>query len=700
MLRRSNAYWDTRSMQRMAAYQRDANNTMATITAAHDKAVDNLNKEISKIFATYARGSGLSTAEARRLLSQPISAREWEAIKSGLDAMSDPALRQRALATLNAPAYAARINRLQAIRAQAYVQAKILADVEIRASTKGYMRTIRGAYTRTMFDLQKGLGMGFEFAGIPSRTVEAILRNPWSGRHFSARVWDNTDELARRMAEVITGGLMSGAGNRQMALELMELSTMGRHAANRLVRTETTYMANAAEMESYKEAGIEKYIFLATLDSRTSEECREADLKIFDMPGVAGENLPPLHPYCVLPDMVIASPDADAITKSYYSGEVIKLTTANGRGLSITQNHIMLTSRGWVRAKDIVKGDKIVYYRGWDEFVVEPNPTEDEGVTTVEKLFASLIELCPVPPVTVPAAAEHFKGDVVEGSEISVIPINGLLRGEMDPTGAKLLSDFPLVRASKLGEAPLPIECLASHLLVAAGLASDGVVRGLDIAQILLSGTFAHHEFIGLRLASHYDARLLQTAGDNRFANRKLSSDGRDALAGFVESDNFRDAQTLSGVGVPDLNPLFLQNPLDRVRAYAENTRDFCEALPEVVLFDDVVNVERVHFSGHVYDISSQSTLYYCNGFLSSNCRSTTRAYLGQDTLKGLERRARDPVTGKNTLVPGDMSYREWQKKFAAPPPAPPLAPQPAPLPAPQVPPPAPQQVLAAAEGG
>lgn len=45
-------------------------------------------------------------------------------------------------------------------------------------------------------------------------------------------------------------------------------------------------------------------------------------------------------------------------------------------------------------------------------------------------------------------------------------------------------------------------------------------------------------------------------------------------------------------------------------------------------------------------------------------CRSTTIASDDKEWLSKLERRARDPETGKNILVPGDMTYKEWYAKY------------------------------------
>lgn len=56
---------------------------------------------------------------------------------------------------------------------------------------------------------------------------------------------------------------------------------------------------NIAEIESYKEADIEKYVFLATLDSKTCPICGDLDGKIFCVKDAKiGLNLPPMHKDC------------------------------------------------------------------------------------------------------------------------------------------------------------------------------------------------------------------------------------------------------------------------------------------------------------------------------------------------------------------------------------------------------------------
>lgn len=309
----TDSYWINRSRQRMAYYHKDADKTIAVITKAYDKAIQDIDAEIIKIFNTFSKDGKMDPAKAKRVLNQQISNPLLDIAKKIYPKLENEKVKRWLLNKMNSPAYRARITRLQALKEQIYLQSKIIADVEITASTAGYVKTMKEAYYRTMFDVQKGLGIGFEFASMSDKTIQSILKNPWSGEHFSKRIWNNTDVLAGKLTEVITAGFMSGVGIDKMANDIEYLSDMGKHAANRLVRTETTYMANSAELESYQEADIDQYIYVATLDNRTSDVCREHDRKVYSVKdSVPGENIPPLHPYC------------RSTTRAYFGEETLK----------------------------------------------------------------------------------------------------------------------------------------------------------------------------------------------------------------------------------------------------------------------------------------------------------------------------------------------------------------------------------------
>ena len=92
----------------------------------------------------------------------------------------------------------------------------------------------------------------------------------------------------------VEGGILGVAG-----MYVMFQFASGANNARRLVRTESCHIANEMDMKAYKKSGIDTYVFVATLDLKTSAICSSLDGKRFKVkdqqPGV---NAPPMHPWC------------------------------------------------------------------------------------------------------------------------------------------------------------------------------------------------------------------------------------------------------------------------------------------------------------------------------------------------------------------------------------------------------------------
>lgn len=299
MKKRSNRYWIRRSNQTLTDVHKGSDKYIANINTAYDKALKDVQEDINKIFQTYANNHNLTAIEAKKLLNSKISVKEIEHLREEITQISNVELKKHLLSQINANAYKARITRLEALKQSMQVHYGKLADKETQISKLSYTDTINDAYYKNIFNIQKGIDIGFNVAQLPTKTIELMLNKPFLGSNYSQRVWNNTDVLADKLTETITSEMISGKSVPKMVKELEELTEFGKFAAERLVRTETTYFANQASMESYKECDIKKYIFVATLDLRTSKVCQEHDRKVYEVrKGVPGSNLPPLHPFC------------------------------------------------------------------------------------------------------------------------------------------------------------------------------------------------------------------------------------------------------------------------------------------------------------------------------------------------------------------------------------------------------------------
>ena len=283
-------YWEKRALAREAQARRIANREIVKdILPAYDRAARQITEDVKRIFARYAKDGELTEAEARKLLNVRETEEILNKLREELKEIKDPQLRRKALNRLNAPAYAARISRLEALREQIYAEMAKVSDKEIETTGKVISKSYEHTYYRSIFDTQVGTGFAFSFTQLPQQAIKTVLGEAWSGAHYSRRVWRNTQLLAQEAEQVITSGIISGASVPRMAKQIEDVMQTGKYAATRLVRTEASRAYNAAELHSYEETEIEKYAFLATLDSRTCVVCGRLDGKVFSVEAISSD---------------------------------------------------------------------------------------------------------------------------------------------------------------------------------------------------------------------------------------------------------------------------------------------------------------------------------------------------------------------------------------------------------------------------
>ena len=310
---RDKRYWQRRAAERMWEQMQSAEQTADQIARLYVNASQYLKKSIDGIFDKYQTKYRLSEREARELLSALQNKASIQELQKKLQETNDRDERKDLLSQLEAPAYRARIERLQGqidlVMNQVYRQ-------ERKLSAAHYVDLAEDVYNHAAFDIQQRTGMGFPVTHISQNQIDKVVNSKWSGKNYSSRIWGNTQALAQDLKEELLMDLVSGRTERETAEILSKKFGASASKARRLVRTESCYISNQMEMQSYKECGIEKYQYLATLDLRTSETCRALDGKIFLVSEQqVGKNCPPMHPWCRSTTIAYISADVMADMK-------------------------------------------------------------------------------------------------------------------------------------------------------------------------------------------------------------------------------------------------------------------------------------------------------------------------------------------------------------------------------------------------
>ncbi|BET14734.1 minor capsid protein [Fusobacterium vincentii] len=298
MAQKNRDYWEERQVKREAKAFNTIQDIEKEYKIALEKAKQNINKELSRIGTTYMKDNNLSYHDALKLLKGD----EYKVWKKDLhDYMNEyskllktaPLEAKKLYLEIETLAARSRMSHLDSLRAQVDMELiKVSTGIDETAKN-----TLTSIYRDTYTEVTKDLGVN----AIASRDkIKAVLDRPWSGANFSERIWSNTDKLAQTVKQEIVNGIIQGINLQTMTKRVSErFETAKKNDVERLLRTEVNYTLNQATLDGYKEAGIEKYEFSATLDSRTSQICSELNGEIFEIKKIAvGLNYPPMHPRC------------------------------------------------------------------------------------------------------------------------------------------------------------------------------------------------------------------------------------------------------------------------------------------------------------------------------------------------------------------------------------------------------------------
>ena len=298
MAQKNRDYWEERQVKREAKAFTTIQDIEKEYKIALEKAKQNINKELSRIGTTYMKDNNLSYHDALKLLKGD----EYKVWKKDLhDYMAEynkllktaPLEAKKLYLEIETLAARSRLSHLDSLKAQVDMEmVKLIFGVEDSAKN-----ALTSVYRDTFIEVTKDLGIN---AIVSRDKIKTVLDRPWSGANFSERLWSNTDKLAQTVKQEIVNGMIQGVNLQTMTKRVSErFETAKKNDVERLLRTEVNYTLNQATLDGYKEAGIEKYEFSATLDSRTSQICSELHGEVFEVKKIAvGLNYPPMHPRC------------------------------------------------------------------------------------------------------------------------------------------------------------------------------------------------------------------------------------------------------------------------------------------------------------------------------------------------------------------------------------------------------------------
>ncbi|TCS69759.1 intein [Sulfuritortus calidifontis] len=305
--------------------------------------------------------------------------------------------------------------------------------------------------------------------------------------------------------------------------------------------------------------------------------------------------------------------DAIAGQRAWYSGEMVELHTALGKRLRLTVNHPVLTRRGWVAAHELQKGDELIGACADVDAALNGIVHNEHPPARAEDLFEALsaqgLRIVPV-------AADDFYGDAlgmegeihIAGADCGLMHEIEAARDELRTEGWLDLALHGCVEAAHVGGCAPMVPAIAAE---AATLE--------HIEHSWLGDAQAHgdHARTGQAVTIEADDGALDVGIARVCRSPRL---GQEALAPSVSTLDGLPRRAPGFCAVAQGNAGQAQRARECTATASALYRQLLDAGSGKIARDEIVEIGKFQWSGHVYDFTTSTGLILAGGIVVSNC--------------------------------------------------------------------------------
>ena len=301
MEKRTSEYWQERFQQLEEAQHDTSVQTMQGIEQEFRRTEQVLDGKINAWYQRFASNNKISMIEARRLLnSDELEEFKWD-VQDYIKYGEENGINQQWMKELENASAKVHISRLEALKLQTQQELEKLYGNYHDSIDEHITNLYTSGYYHTAFEVQRGMGVGWQMQNFNSEKVSDIIHKPWAvdGRNFSDRVWMDKTRLINSMHDSLTRMCITGESPDRAIQEISKNMKVSRSQAARIVQTESAAFSAKAQESCFSDLGVEEFQVVETLDSNTCDTCGEMDGKHFQMKDYKiGVTVAPFHRNC------------------------------------------------------------------------------------------------------------------------------------------------------------------------------------------------------------------------------------------------------------------------------------------------------------------------------------------------------------------------------------------------------------------
>lgn len=332
-----------------------------------------------------------------------------------------------------------------------------------------------------------------------------------------------------------------------------------------------------------------------------------------------------IHPNCLVPGGLVLAEGVMAHSSREYNGPVITLETSHGNRITVTPNHPILTTKGFIAAGMLQKEDKVIEATGKYRFLFGKAPNDINVPTPIEDIGHSIIEAGGGSSVRVKGTPIQFHGDGIPNSKVKIVFSKSFVESE---------------RNSLRGQ-PVSENCFPSaHFRRRFFFSKRALLKVFNRSFRTTNGVVSRFGLVNRIKPVSVQSEQLSNIG------LRLSTSGSDFCIAHPLIVKLKKPLKLIGAGfnVTGSNvkkffgrlwrkhPIVNHSALDGINAYVEVLRNLWIAEPlaaqrlqrlfrdNALVVSELVHVDTSKYHGMVYNLETKYGFYTYNNIVTHNC--------------------------------------------------------------------------------
>ena len=297
----NSAYWKKRFERLEQSQNQKGTRCYADIEKQYQQTQKQIEGQLSAWYQRVASNNGVTIQEARKMLAgKELEEFKWD-INQYIKYGQENAINGVWVKQLENASARYHISRLEALKIHTQQSLEVMFGNQLDSIDSAMRDIYTTGYYHTAFELQKGVGVGWDFATLDEKKINKVINKPWAvdGQNFSSRIWRNKQKLVNELNTTLTQNIILGQDPQKAIDAIAKKMGTSKNNAGRLVMTEAAFFSSAAQKDCFSELDVEQFEIVATLDSHTSEICQDMDGKHFPMSQwEVGTTAPPFHVWC------------------------------------------------------------------------------------------------------------------------------------------------------------------------------------------------------------------------------------------------------------------------------------------------------------------------------------------------------------------------------------------------------------------